>query len=327
MGLPLIRSTTGLNLYAVFSLRSTGQMRDVAASAWDTIASGDWGDYDVPLTELGGSGYYRLASLPSGLSEDDELDMFVHRRAGASPASTDDAIVYVRFPELAPEALLGTPDNGTLAADLLAIATLLATVNSTTQSTGATVDEIVEDTGSTLPDLIGTPDEGSVSADLAQNLAAILQVLTTLTSFDTTISPLVSSIDTNVDELLDLVGTPDNGTLSADHEAIAALAAAINSATQSIKAQTDLLAYVSGSLRAKLAADGLDDVDVSAVSGPATTLGGMIVQLWRRRYKRATIEASGGSGSIKTYDDDGTTVLTTQAISDDGSTQEQGSAT
>jgi hypothetical protein len=72
----------------------------------------------------------------------------------------------------------------------------------------------------------------------------------------------------------------------------------------------------------KLAADGLDSVTAS-VTGVATTFPAKIEQLWRRFFKKADRTAT----AIQTYADNGTTVLTEQAISDSEGTETQGAAT
>jgi len=46
------------------------------------------------------------------------------------------------------------------------------------------------------------------------------------------------------------------------------------------------------------------------------------VQVWRRFFKKGTMTAT----ELKTYADNGTDVLTTQTLSDDGTTQDQGGA-
>lgn len=61
---------------------------------------------------------------------------------------------------------------------------------------------------------------------------------------------------------------------------------------------------------------------VPAVSGVATGIVGKIDQLWRRFFKRATQTDS----QIITYADDGSTAVTTQTVSDDGTTEVQGAA-
>ena len=72
----------------------------------------------------------------------------------------------------------------------------------------------------------------------------------------------------------------------------------------------------------KLASDGLDSIAVTAPTGVASTFPGMVVQTWRRFFAKATKTST----QIKTYANDGTTVVTTQTVSDDGSVQTQGAA-
>lgn len=60
-----------------------------------------------------------------------------------------------------------------------------------------------------------------------------------------------------------------------------------------------------------------------AVAGVATGVLGMIQQTWRRFFKKATMPKS-GNGDFKTFADNGVTVITTQAVTDDGTTQTLG---
>ena len=71
-----------------------------------------------------------------------------------------------------------------------------------------------------------------------------------------------------------------------------------------------------------LAADGLDAIPVTAPAGVAADFREMIVAIFRRFFGKATMTAT----EIKTYAENGTDVLTTQAISDNGTTQTQGEA-
>jgi hypothetical protein len=71
-----------------------------------------------------------------------------------------------------------------------------------------------------------------------------------------------------------------------------------------------------------LAATGLDAIPVTAPTGVASTFREMVVQLWRRRFKKVDKTST----SIRTYADNGTTVLTTQTISDTGGVATQGAA-
>jgi hypothetical protein len=71
-----------------------------------------------------------------------------------------------------------------------------------------------------------------------------------------------------------------------------------------------------------LAATGLDAITATAPGGVASTFPQMVVQLWRRFFKKSTMTSS----ALVTYADDGSTAETTQTVSDDGTTQTQGAA-
>ena len=71
-----------------------------------------------------------------------------------------------------------------------------------------------------------------------------------------------------------------------------------------------------------LSATGLDTIATTAPTGSATTFTLMIVQLWRRFFKKVTTTST----NLVTYADNGTTVITSQTISDDGTTQTQGTS-
>lgn len=71
-----------------------------------------------------------------------------------------------------------------------------------------------------------------------------------------------------------------------------------------------------------LASTGLDSISTTAPSGVASNFREMLVQTWRRFFKNTTLTST----QLKTYADDGTTVVTTQAVSDDGTTETVGSA-
>lgn len=71
-----------------------------------------------------------------------------------------------------------------------------------------------------------------------------------------------------------------------------------------------------------LASTGLDSIATTAPAGVASNFREMLVAVWRRYYKKATMTST----QIKTYADDGTTVITTQTVSDDGTTQTVGAS-
>jgi len=71
-----------------------------------------------------------------------------------------------------------------------------------------------------------------------------------------------------------------------------------------------------------LASTGLDEIPVTAPAGVAASFSEMLVQLWRRFFKKSTLSAT----ELKTYADNGTAVLTTQAATDTGVSQTLGAA-
>jgi hypothetical protein len=75
----------------------------------------------------------------------------------------------------------------------------------------------------------------------------------------------------------------------------------------------------------KLAPDGLDAVDMTTPTGPAANFRQMLVQLWRRFFKKAILDH--GAGTLVTYADDGVSVLTTQVASETDQVETQGPAT
>lgn len=75
----------------------------------------------------------------------------------------------------------------------------------------------------------------------------------------------------------------------------------------------------------KLAADGLDSIDASQPAGVAANWPEMLVLLYRRFFKKVTHDTN--TGEIKTFADDGTTPLTTQAATESGGVETQGAAT
>ena len=91
--------------------------------------------------------------------------------------------------------------------------------------------------------------------------------------------------------------------------------ASVTGAVGSVTVVSDKAGYA-------LASTGLDAVSTTAPAGVAGNFREMIVQLWRRQFKKATMTAT----QLKTYDDAETGVLTTQPVSDDGTTQTMGAA-
>lgn len=71
----------------------------------------------------------------------------------------------------------------------------------------------------------------------------------------------------------------------------------------------------------------LNAISPTALTGVASTWVQKVDALWRYFYKRALMTGVGsGSGTIVTYADDGSTVLTTQALTETTTTQNRGAA-
>jgi hypothetical protein len=87
--------------------------------------------------------------------------------------------------------------------------------------------------------------------------------------------------------------------------------------------KTGYVATISDKTGFKLASDGLDSIAVTAPTTLAATFPQMIVQTWRRFFKKVTKTST----QIRTFADDSTTVVTTSTVSDDSTTQTQGPAT
>lgn len=132
---------------------------------------------------------------------------------------------------------------------------------------------------------------------------------------------------TNPDAEQDLTGT----TVAAVSGAVGSVtgnvggsvAGAVGSVTGNVAGSVGSVA--SGGITAASIADGAitsAKFTVSAISGVATGILEKIDQLWRRFFAKATKTTT----EIKTFADNGSTVLTTQTISDSGGTETQGPA-
>lgn len=128
---------------------------------------------------------------------------------------------------------------------------------------------------------------------------------------------------------LDILTGADGVTLATSQPnyapATAAQATAIEADTQDLQTQIGAAgAGLTGIPKTgyKLASDGLDTVATTSPAGVASNFREMVVATWQRFFWKSTLTAT----QLKTYDSAGTGVLTTQTVSDDGTTQTQGKA-
>lgn len=128
-------------------------------------------------------------------------------------------------------------------------------------------------------------------------------------NLDTQLSTIAGYIDTEVATLITSVGAGLN-----------TLVTAVKAKTDNLPAAPASTTNITAASGVVLAAAGLDSITATAPSGVASNFREMLVQVWRRFFKKSTLTAT----QLKTYADDGTTVVTTQTVSDDGTTQTQG---
>ena len=188
--------TTGATLYAV--------LRDASGNPWNgsafdaTPTAGEWGGYDIALTEDSTIGFYAgtfPASQAAGL-----YTYHVHRQAGGSPAATDPVV-----------AVGGGDWSGTAWAPLATAAKLLSYVQSMLRS-DVTVDA---DIGGTYDDATDSQQAIRDRGDAAWGSAGATGALTSGTaqsgSTSTTIK-LASGASTTDDLYRYLIVLIDGGT-------------------------------------------------------------------------------------------------------------------
>lgn len=142
----------------------------------------------------------------------------------------------------------------------------------------------------------------------------------------------LDSLDATVSSRLPTASytAPDNTTIGLVYSAVDSEVAAIKSQTDKlqfdgsnyVRSTPQTAVTVSDKTGFKLAGDGLDSISTTGPTGAASNFREMLVQLWRRFFRKSTLTST----QLKTYADDGTTVVTTQTVSDDGTTQIQAAA-
>lgn len=143
-----------------------------------------------------------------------------------------------------------------------------------------------------------------------------------VTDIDATISSRTKPADTQARVTLvdtvtvtttatNLTNAPTSGDFTAT------MKTSLNSATPTVTAGT-----VSDKTGYSLAASGLDSITATRPSGIATTFPQMLVLLYYRFFGKSTLTAT----QLKTYAANGSTVVSTQTVSDDNVTQTQGEA-
>ncbi len=77
-------------LYAIIRRLSDAKVWNTATAAWETWADASIGDYDIPLTDLGGDLY--AADFPAAIADGTQVRLHYYEQAGAAPAVGDTSI-------------------------------------------------------------------------------------------------------------------------------------------------------------------------------------------------------------------------------------------
>jgi hypothetical protein len=297
----------------------------IADAVWDEVLSGHAGvgSTGAALSAAGGSGDPWSTALPgaygagtAGKILGDNLNATVGSRSSHSAAD-----VWA----VATRVLTAGTNLGTVAANVTQV-----NGESVTTYTSATLADAVWDEAASGHTTAGTT--GKALADVLVDTAEIGTAGAGLTALPWN-AAWDAEVQSEVADALAVYDPPTNAemearTLAAANYATAAALATVDTVVDSILDDTGTAGVVvaAGSKTGyALAATGLDSIAVTAPTGVATTFPAMVVQLWRRFFKRATTDA--GTATLKTYADDGTTAITTQSISDDGNGNEvQGAA-
>lgn len=232
--------------------------------------------------------------------------------------------------QIASTVAANVPTNAQIAATVAAnlptnasIASTVAAAVPTNASIASTVAAVVPTNTSIAATVAAaiTADHGSGNYATATALAAAQSSINTLA----TTSQLASSSATL------LAAIPSISTLATTSqlaESSAALLTQVNLAIATSAAILDdtgtsgVVVATASKTGYALASDGLDSISTTAPSGVATNFRQMVVQTWRRLFKKTTLTST----QLKTYADDGTTVVTTQAVTNSGGIETVGNA-
>lgn len=181
-------------------------------------------------------------------------------------------------------------------------------------------DTALSDYGALRPTTAGRTLDVSAGGEAGVDWANVGSSTTTLNLSGTTISTsqAVASVAGAVGSVTGAVGSVSG--------AVGSVTGAVGSVTGDVGGNVvGSVASVTSKTGFKLASDGLDQIAITDPGGVADTWPKMVVQTWRRFFKKAAKDAN--TGEIYTYADNGTTVRTTQSYTDDGAGNEtQGAA-
>lgn len=303
-----------------------GAPAGASVSADIAVIEGQTDDIGVAGAGLTALGDARLANLDAAVSTRSTLDAAGVRTAvGLAAANLDTQLADVPTVAEMNARTLASADY-LVEGDTLARVTLVDTTTSNSDMRGT-------DNAALATAVAALNDLSSAEAQAAATAA--------LNAYD---PPTKAELDAADDAVLAAIAALNNIDAVAAQAAAAAALAAYNAAKtgDAMGAVASVTGNVGGNVVGSvgsvtnpvtagtvsdktgyaLAATGLDAIPITAPAGVASTFREIVVQGWRRMFKKATMTAT----QMVTYADDGTTPLTTQAVSDDGETQTQGAA-
>lgn len=180
----------------------------------------------------------------------------------------------------------------------------------------------------TIIDSAGRTDVGNIEGSDATD-AINAEADTAISDASLATAANLAVVDTNVDDIETDTGTTLPAALSTIEGKIDTVDDYIDNEIAAIKAKTDLLSFTGNDVIAtldsetvQLSSAGLDLISAADPGGVATTYAQMQVQLWRRFFKKFDRTET----EMRSYDDTGNVVRTTQTWSSSETTQTIGAA-
>ena len=280
-----------------------------------SIDGGSFTDCSSEATEIGSSGMYYLDLTAAEMNGD---AICVQVKTSSSGAKTTQLVFYpeevgdIRCDTVQISGDSTAADNLELAADgtgynLGGGSVVAASVTGAVGSVTGAVGSVTGNVGGTVASVVGAVASvtGNVGGNVTGSVGSVVGAVGSVTGAVGSVTGAVGSVIGNVGG--NVVGS------------VASVTGAVGSVTGNVGGSVNSVTNKTGYA---LGATGLDAITITDPAGVASTFPMMVVQLWRRFFKKSTLTST----QLKTYADNGTTVATTQTVADDGTTQTQGAA-
>lgn len=217
---------------------------------------------------------------------------------------------------------LGTPAGASIAADIAAVPTAAANASQVRTELTTELGRIDVATSTRLAgaSYSAPPTAASIRAEIDSNSTKLDVATSTRLASGSYTAPLdAAGTRTAVGLATASLDTQLAGIAASSAPSAATIAAEVVS-----EMATAPVGSVSEKTGFKLASDGLDAISTTAPTGVAANFREMIVQTWRRFFKKSVYDKN--TETLKTYANDGTTVLTTQSLATEDDVETQGNA-